>query len=407
MSTPMPASSALSTPEAATSPSETHSSPNAPSSASANNGGTSPYHISIDQYILAEHAACRRSRTCWCVPLQAKVPVVGTRPLGEYTERLDIVIRDYSENPDADLDSLTTLITCMPHLAIVSFAMVPNYFTGTDLPNNVLHALQYSAASLRVLDWSTTCPEQSASRFVDLLAKCTQLRVLNCPLLVWSRELQHGGVPLTVTTLRVRALIPVQIVTNYHHSDFDPDMRRHPGPSALQELVLDLNRDLYHWEDLLNVYSAQLVSVQLYVSGFCSSDVDAHLQLLARVCPDLRRLTIISWRFSPFIRPNFVFPSITCLRLRATRMQLPKPDFEMLFAFLEELKSSVPSLQVVQLVDEYNVQCLLKTHNKFAVRALQPFMEAAPFRIEDKGGVLLTGSQVSCWVIIWTDRFWS
>ena len=67
----------------------------------------------------------------------------------------------------------------------------------------------------------------------------------------------------------------------------------------------------------------------------------------------------------------------------------------MLFAFLEELRSSVPSLQAVQLLNECNLQCLLNTHTKFVVRALQPFMEATPFRVEDKEGVLLTGLRCS------------
>jgi len=49
------------------------------------------------------------------------------------------------------------------------------------------------------------------------------------------------------------------------------------------------------------------------------------------------------------------------------------------------------SLQVVQLLNESYVQCLLKKHAKFAVRALRRFMEAdATVRLEDKDGVLLT-----------------
>ena len=318
--------------------------------------------------------------------------LVSTRPLGEHTQRLDIAIRDHAENPDAEFDSLATLITCMPHLAIVSFAITLNY-AGSHIPNNVLDALQHSAGSLRVLDWSSTRPEPCAIRIVGLLAKCTQLRILNCPRLVWSRELQHGGIPPTVTTLRVHALIPVQIAIAYDHlPHFDPNTARRPGPTALQELILELNRDLHHWEDLLHVYSDQLFSVQLYVPRLYSIDVHDHVQLLTRTCPRLRSLTITAEHFSCFIRP-LVFPSIAYLGLRFTQAQSPKTDFEVLFALLEDLRSSVPSLQVVQLLNEHNVQCLLKTHTKLAVRALQPFIEAAPFRVEDKEGSLLTGSR--------------
>ena len=323
--------------------------------------------------------------------------IVSARPLGEYTQRLDIAIRDHAVNADTDSAWLAAVITHMPHLAIVSFTIATNY-TGADLPNNILDALHYSAASLRVLDWSSTPLEPSASRIMDLLTKCTQLRILNCPRLVWSRELDHGGIPPTLTTLRLHAIIPVQIAATYNHllPNFDPNTVCRPGPTALQELILDLNRDPYHWEDLLRVYSSQLVSVQFYIPSILPINVEDHMELLTRVCPGLRRLTITSERFSSFIRPNrLVFPSITYLGLRATRTQSKKPDFEMLFAFLEELRSSVPSLQAVQLLNECNLQCLLNTHTKFVVRALQPFMEATPFRVEDKEGVLLTGLRCS------------
>lgn len=337
-----------------------------------------------------------------------KGTLIGTQPLGEFTQRLDIAIRDRAENVGAEFDSLATLIRCMPHLAIVSFAIAPNYSTRTILPNDILDALHHSAASLRVLDWSSTQPEPSVFRIVDLLAKCTQLRVLNCPRLLWSKELQHDGIPLTVTTLHLRAITPVQIATAYNclPPQFNLDATRCPGPSALQELMLHLNKDSGHWKDLLEVYSTQLVSVQLYISGPHAIDIQGHFQLLALLCPRLRRLTIVSDRFPFFTHPHLVFPSIAYLGLRVIQPQSPKADFETLFDLLEELRSSVPSLEVVRLTNEQSVQCLLRTHTKFVVRALRPFMEAKPFRIEDSEGVLLTGARISSvWVAgrTWTD----
>ncbi|KAG9318043.1 hypothetical protein JVU11DRAFT_107 [Chiua virens] len=325
----------------------------------------------------------------------AKGTVVGERPLGEYTQRLDIAMRDHAVNANAEFDSLATLISCMPHLAIVSFSVTPSY--AVSLPNHILDALRSSAASLRVLDWSSTNLEPTASRIVDLLAKCTHLRILNCPRLVWSKDLQHGGIPLTVTTLRVHALIPVHLATAYHEllPNFDARAASRPGPSALQELILDLHRDPEYWRELLSVYTSQLVSVQFYLPTLSSVDMDSHLRLLTHTCPHLRRLTITSDRFSSFIRPDLVFPSIAYLGLRATRAQSPKADFVTLFGFLNEVASSgrIPTLRAVQLLHDNNVQCLLKTHTKFAVRALRPFVDPdkVPFRVEDGQGVLLTG----------------
>lgn len=316
---------------------------------------------------------------------------VSTRPLGEYTERLDVAIRDPTMNADSDSALLAAIITHMPHLAVVSFTIRTSYIRA-DLPDNILDALHRSAPSLRVFDWSSKQAGPSASRMMDLLSKCTQLRVLKCPRLIWSRELERGGFPPTLTTLCLHSIIPVHVATanQYFYPHFDPNTVRYPGPSALQELILDLDSDPYNWKDLAHVYSSQLVSVQFYIPSTFPIIVGHHMEILSQACPSLRRLTITSEHFS-FMRPNLPFPSITYLGLRATRTQLTKPDFKTLFSFLEELKSSVPSLQVVQLLNEYNLRCLLNRHTKFAVRALQPFMVAAPFRIEDKEGMLLTG----------------
>ncbi|KAN0073746.1 hypothetical protein V8E55_012000 [Tylopilus felleus] len=184
--------------------SEKLSSPPVLSSASANNGDTSPLSISINP---------------------CKGILVSTRLLGEYIQRrLDITIRDYSENPQAESDLLATLITCMPHLAVFSFS-VTSSFTVPDVLNPVLDALQHSAASLHVLDWSFGLVQGTPTR----------------------RYLPH----------------------------FDPSAARRPEPTVHQELIQDINRNLQYWEDLLYVYSDQLVSVQVL------TDVESNLQLLA------------------------------------------------------------------------------------------------------------------------------
>ena len=218
-----------------------------------------------------------------------------------------------------------------------------------------------------------------------LVPKCTQLRVLNC------RCLEHGGIPPSLTTLRAN-IVSVAVATTF---DFDPDVATHPDPSVLQELILEFN-PICPWKELLHVYSSQLVSAQLRMP--LPSHLEAEMEIFAQTCPCLPRLTLTSEHSSSFVRPNLVFPSITYLGLRTTRHQSTRQDFKTLFTFLEELRSSVPSLRVVQLLDEHNVCCLFRSHTKLATRTLRSFMEAAPFRVEDQEGILLTGS--SCFVLV-------
>ncbi|KAF9228867.1 hypothetical protein BS17DRAFT_772611 [Gyrodon lividus] len=313
--------------------------------------------------------------------------LMGTRPVGACTQRLDVAIRDHAVNPGAEFDSLAGVITCLPNLAIISFTITSNY-SGFEMPDSVLGALQCSASSLRVFDWSTARLAPSTRRLSELLAKCAQLRILHCPQLKWSKALKPRNIVPTVEMLRLHALNPPFSLA----SDKDDIQDSEDNPTALRELIIDTHRDLGYWSDFIHYYGSRLTSIQLYTPCIHSPLVNGYLELVSGACPNLRRITLSVDHFSCIAHRNLVLPPVEYFGLRASRYQSPKFEFESLFSLLAELKTTTPSLRVVQLTDHHNVNCLLRSHPKLAARAIKRHLEAGSFRIEDQDGYPLEGS---------------
>ncbi|KIK79643.1 hypothetical protein PAXRUDRAFT_160802 [Paxillus rubicundulus Ve08.2h10] len=319
-----------------------------------------------------------------------KGTLVGTRPLGDCTERLDVAIRDHAVDRSAEFDSLAGVITCLPNLSIISFAIGSSY-AGYEMPDSILYALECSASSLRVVDWSNIRLKPSAKRLSELLAACPQLRILNCPQLPWSKALISRDIIPAVTMLKLHSLDPTACLPALHEDDVqghDLDV----VPTALRELIIDTHKDMDHWRDFLIHYGRRLTSIQLHTPCIHFVHVPGYLQLVAQTCPNLRRMSLSVEHFSCIAYRNLTFPPVEYFGVRASRYQSPRCDYEGLFVLLAELKTTTPSLRVVQLTDARNVKCLLRSHSKLAVRAIKRHLETPSFRIEDQDGHLLEGS---------------
>ncbi|KAF9239113.1 hypothetical protein BU15DRAFT_47100 [Melanogaster broomeanus] len=315
----------------------------------------------------------------------------GTRrPLGACAQRLDVAIRDHAVYPEAEFDSLARVIACLPNLTIVSFAPTSTY-CGFGIPDSILDALQCSASSLRVLDWTNNPLEPSTRSLAELLSKCEQLRILNCPRLQWSKATQKPTIP-TVVTLRLHSLdSPPSPVPNEHDVQTSENI-----PTALRELSFDTHGNLDHWRDFIYYYGSRLTSIQLHIPCTHCVITDRYLQLITGACPNLRRITLSLDQLSCLAHCNLLLPPVEYFGVRASNFQSRKADYQNLFTLLGELKTTTPSLRVVQLTEPHNVNCLLKSHPKLATRAIKQLLEGNPFRIEDQDGNLLEGPYSLC-----------
>ncbi|KAH7921162.1 hypothetical protein BV22DRAFT_1049843, partial [Leucogyrophana mollusca] len=284
-------------------------------------------------------------------------PFSGERPLGSWTERLDIAMRDQSPtHGELELDFLAEAIRCMPNLAIVSFAVRAPQYDHFALPNFDFAALLASATGLRVVNhiFSFVNPHGAyypAVPSVQTLGLCSEL----------SEEAYSRGTKLFPS---LREII-------YHHVEI--------SPNAL-------------WQrSFLPTYGGNLTSVH-FLDNTCSPNVDlgSELARLSLYCPCLRSLVLSlpEWAVLPL---KFDLPPLYYFGLRCDENQVPKKGYAPVFAALQSLHQSVPTLQVVRFTDRYNVIDMRKkpAHLRRGLESLRD----CHFRVEDhEGRSLLQGT---------------
>lgn len=308
--------------------------------------------------------------------------VSGVYSLGLWTQRLDIVIRDLSNDFDVECKCLAEIIRSLPNLAIVSFVTTSESDWHYEIPDSVVDALQWNAPSLRVLDWPTYTDDYMYP-LKDLL-KVVSLRILRCDGLPFSVDLVH-------TLSSVHTLILQKLFESTSYLD-----KLVPGEVAtnLRELTLVADIAYYPlWRDFTQLYGIHLTSVHLQQGDIGDEDdITTFLIMICESCPNLRRITLSVLKFSYISLDGFSLPPVQYFGIAAEAHQQPRSAYKHLFTVLAFVKDTVPTLRVVQLIDPRNVNALLTRHSKVATRALNQLLVGSAFHIECHDGMRLSGA---------------
>lgn len=310
---------------------------------------------------------------------RGKGVVLGERPLGSFTERLDIAMRDKSQaHGNTDLELLAEVIRCLPNLAIVSVNVRTNQYGSLAMPDIVMDALAYVAPSLKIIDWATRRLLPPLDGLHDVVTATQHLRILRCPYSLTGRTTAKAICTLSsCTTLAV----PLD------------DMFYRMTPTQLPAL-----RELsYHclvlaqqplFIPFMKSHGSKLTSVHLYWPGYIAHTNDP-IKGLATHCPNLRRLTIILGIWESFDAESFKPISVDFLGLRCRQNQSSTRSYKFVISALERLKDEMPALRTVRFTSSFNVNELLKNHRKALVHALELF-KGSKLRLEDHEGRLLS-----------------
>ncbi|KAI6046694.1 hypothetical protein EDC04DRAFT_2557664, partial [Pisolithus marmoratus] len=148
------------------------------------------WHIAICHLYRAIYVGRARSLASLCSTLQTyatgKGAVAGAGPLGQWTQRLDVAIRDRNNGVDVHAESYAILIGCLPNLAIVSIT-TPDVVFSKALPS-ILRALRYSASSICVLDWTMESLQPEPYELFELLRSLPRLHTLHFRDLYWEKK---------------------------------------------------------------------------------------------------------------------------------------------------------------------------------------------------------------------------
>ncbi|KAG2073469.1 hypothetical protein BDR04DRAFT_1095002 [Suillus decipiens] len=299
--------------------------------------------------------------------------ILGERPLGSFTERLDIVIRDKTQaHGDTDLELLAAVVRCLPNLAIVSVDVTPSLYDFLAMPNIVMDALTHIASSLKIIDWASHGLLPPLHGMHDLVTATRQLRVLHCPY------------SLTGTTSKTTCTLSSCTTLGVPLNDIFYRMSPTQLP-ALRELSyhfpFPMSEPLFI--PFLEKHGRNLSSVHL-----CWPGHDDQINLLAAYCPHLRRLTIMFDYWEPFNAESFKSIPVEFLGLRCYRIQSSTKTYKLVISALARFEDEMPALRTIRFINPFNVYDLLKNHHKALVHASELF-KGGKLRLEDHKGRLL------------------
>ena len=315
--------------------------------------------------------------------------IAGVHRLGSWTQRLDVVIRDCPiDGPNVAAECLADIVRYLSNLAIASFAVASAAYANPFMPLSVLHALRGNTSSLRVLDWSTDGWRPQLVQLEELLKQLPHLQILNCPGLGWANGIIPNCLLSSVSVLVLKWLaIPIG------RSNLVESLERH---ASLREVIFDVEWSAQNlWREFILHYGRFLTSVQLRAhNDVHPSTLNAFLDIVNASCSNLRRITISTATFSHIPVNGLSLPPVEYLGLRANARQQRRSAYRHLFSILALFNGNAPKLRVVQLIDRHNVDNLLTSHSKVAVRALEQKLAGSAFRVEDHNGYLLSGLSI-------------
>ncbi|KAG0699034.1 hypothetical protein DFH29DRAFT_938715 [Suillus ampliporus] len=303
---------------------------------------------------------------------RGKGVLLGKWPLGFYTQRLDIAMRDTGQTL-ADLGLLAEVIRCLPNLAIVSVDATPSPHDSLAMPGIVMDALIYIAPSLKIIDWASDRLLPSFTSLQNLLTATQQLRILSCPYYLKSRT-NAMAINCTLSSCTTLA-VPLNRNDIFSSTQL-PALRELSYPYSFPALD-------WHYIPFLERHGRKLCSVHLYWSGFRDQ-----LLPFARHCPHLCRLTISLDFWDSFDVESFKLIPVEYLGVRCRRSQSSTRAYTFIFSQLAHLKDAMPTLRTIRFTGSLNVNELLRNHRKALVHA-QELFGGSKLRLEDHEGRLL------------------
>ncbi|KAI5987478.1 hypothetical protein EDD15DRAFT_2372209 [Pisolithus albus] len=344
------------------------------------------WHMAIRYLYRAIYIGRARSLISVCNTLEkyaaGKGTIEGAEPLGQWTQRLDVAIRDNPVRQDVDVRYYINLVTRLPNLAIFSIRM-RDVVAPAPLPG-ILNALRYSASSIRVLDWNTSTYAPRPCAFVEWVRSLPRLHTFHCPYEKWDSVYFPTSILSSLNTLVLRRGPGRLKKDRLTESDSE---QTHIN---LRKVAVDLYWGLDSWEEFMSSYGTYITSVQILAFRSTTLEINNFLDVVNRLCPHVLQMTILVEVFSCMSFVDSLLPPVEYLGFMSQKFQETRAAYRRLFSQLAIFKDKVPTLRVIQFLDSHNVQCLITRHSQVALHALKHEFAGSNLRILDHEGNLLS-----------------
>jgi hypothetical protein len=300
-------------------------------------------------------------------------------PMGWWTKRLDVAMRDPSVETDNELESLSQIIQSLPNLNILIFRVTAAKYRSVDLPESFLNQLSRSAKfNLQAIVWYSGALIPDPQQWHTFLSGMYAIRTLSqaCVAVHYPTEFSLPALP----ALRTFSM-------PYH-------MRYCPNPIApipfLRHFVFSADRSTDRsWKAFLLNHGQQLEVVQVYV--IWEHGISHVVDTVSQTCPNLHRLDIAipTWSQLNVSEDGLSLPAtMRTFGLYCMQSQAPKTGYKRLFSALRNMKFG-PAFKVIQLLRPTNVVDLCKHHRQLLLDNMPKLRELGFELLDHEGRVLL------------------
>ncbi|KAF8154539.1 hypothetical protein B0H34DRAFT_527346 [Crassisporium funariophilum] len=322
-------------------------------------------------------------------------------PVGWWTKRLDVVMRDDIKDLEGLMDTLAEIISRLPNLRVLLFGitgrgyhypqseLIGHYspwsvFIGhLHLPGNVLRAANSCRDTLTYVNWSNTICTPHISDWTSFLENHPRLESINVPCAI--QEDSRVSFDCLKTIYAYSLFGPPSSTCEIWNIDMPKvrhavyDLTTHRLGIMLDEVNILFFRKI----------GPQLTSIQLNFLEKFNTERDMNdlfkttMQQLTYCCKNLERLdlTIYGW-----IIPKFeLFPNVNVFGIRVTSSFISTKIIQKLFRVMfKAFVTRHRSVEKIQFLEGGNVHALRK--HPQTLREVVAFMATLGVTIEDHNG---------------------
>ncbi|KAG6831521.1 hypothetical protein H0H92_009789 [Tricholoma furcatifolium] len=301
-----------------------------------------------------------------------KTPGIGhAHPLGWWTKRLDIAIRDRELSFDSLQDAsclIALIVECFPNLNVVCFPS--DNHCVLIYPERILSSIaNTSGAKLQAVVWQSTVDPPVFDDWRAFLDKAANIKMLRSP----DHELQGSPPP------KLNYLETLQVGDQTLLGDY-PSLRRlicevAPEPS---------------WSDAIQLYGPRLEHLQLNIRDLFT--LTPVMDLVSIHCPRLVRLdlSVNDWLVVGLHMPGDELrppPTIKVLGLQNTSIQANAKSYRTLLNGLKQMHST-PALASIQFIDSGNAKDFVQKHRRLMLTGIA-MLKRKGLELRDHEGILM------------------
>ena len=262
--------------------------------------------------------------------------------IGWRIQRLDVHIRDRTDNSGLIMGILANILRRLPNLRILTFAITGHgyYDRYKVLPDNVLQATNACRDTLQLINWYGGAMFSSKS-WASFLENHPRLEAINVPVVLT----QPGNSHIFLDSLK----------SIYVHSDISlSDMLWNINLPSINHAIYD---NVYHSYHSLLKIGSKLTSIQINI---LRHDLDfaanRALSRIATTCKNLARLDLV---IGKWMVPFFSIPeSVHTMAIRIVAHQIPRRSLKTFFDMIHNILFSSPSVKTLCFKDRRNVRAL-------------------------------------------------